>query len=234
MTAGPEAPWTLRGELLVALAGGRRTSFLPADFRPLPGPSLVIAERITDSPVGPHAGLLVAEPARIGLRPGFCVTTAVTTCADGRVASHLNWGVPSELGTLRWSSNGDERELSWEERGIVIRGSAGRLGLPFLVPFRALQRRADGPVLVPGRLRAWVRLAKIDVEVPDDDPMVELAGRHPGAVLAAPRLVVQPARHPFGLFSSLRAPLRAAEPALAGRGDALVSAAPSRALSSAG
>src|SRR5438270_2715002 len=152
MTAGHEAPWTLRGELIVALSWRRRQlglpSELPGELRPLPGPTVLVGERVTDSPVGPHVGLLVAEPARIGLRPGWCVTMAVTTCADGRVASHLNWGVPAELGVLRWSADGDDRELWWEERGLVVRARAARRGLPFLVPYRALQRRADGPVVI--------------------------------------------------------------------------------------
>ncbi len=44
--------------------------------------------------------------------------------------------------------------------------------------------------------------------------LATLSGTHPGAVMAGARILARPARHPAGLWSSLRAPLVAPEPAL--------------------
>ena len=53
-------------------------------------------------------------------------------------------------------------------------------------------------------------------DVPEDDPLGWLAGAHRGVVIRYARLVLRPARRPTGLFSTLRAPLRAAEPGTPG------------------
>ena len=90
-----------------------------------------------------------------------------------------------------------------------------------------MQRRTDGPVVVPGRLRGLARYAHVDVDIPDDDALSALAGRHHGLTVDGMRFVVRPARSPVGWTSTLRAPLHAPEPALS-------SPVPTRAYSSAG
>src|SRR5207248_6305869 len=122
--------------------------------------------------------------------------------------------------------------LRWEDRGVEVRAlssaapgragraaRAGRLRLPFLVPMRSLQRRTDGPVVVPGRVRGIARFAPVEITVPAEDPLVWLSGRHHGVVVSGARVLLRPARHHTGLFSTFRSPLRAAEPALSVPGD---------------
>jgi hypothetical protein len=86
------------------------------------------------------------------------------------------------LGKPHWSRDGSELVLRWEERGIVVRGTAGVRALPGLLPYSSLQRRADGPVYVTGRLRGSARLARVKLVVPADDPLSFLAGRHRGSL----------------------------------------------------
>lgn len=211
----PFAPWQLSGESLVGLAAARRSwPTLPWGLQPLPGPSLVVAVSFATSPVGPYLELAIGEPARLGVRPGWCITTMVVDSAASRLGGRLNWGFPKELGTLVWRSDGPDRELHWVERNIVVRGHASGLPLPVLVPVRTLQRRSDGPVVVPGRLLGRGRVGLVEVEVPEGDELALLAGRHPGMHVAGMRFIMRPARHPVGLASTLRAPLRAPEPAL--------------------
>ena len=213
--SAPFAPWQLSGESLLGTVAARRSCpVLPWGLQPLPGPSLVMAVCFATSPVGPYLELAVAEPARLGVRPGWCVTTMVVDSAASRLGGRLNWGFPKELGTLVWESDGPDRELRWVERDIVVRGRARGLPLPVLVPVRTLQRRGDGPVVVPGRLRGRGRLGRIEVRVPGGDHLDHLSGRHLGLHIAGMRFLVRPARHPVGLASTLRAPLRAPEPAL--------------------
>jgi hypothetical protein len=187
---------------------------LPEGLGRLPGPSAMVAARYDDSPVGPYRELAVAQPAHLGARPGMCITTMAVTSVDSRLGGRINWGFPKELGTLVWLDEGDERVMRWEERGIVVRATPVGPPLPVLIPLRALQRRADGPVSVMSRARGRGRVARITVETPDDDPLAGLSGRHRGLIVAGLRLVVSPARCPVGLTATLRAPLRAPEPAL--------------------
>jgi hypothetical protein len=211
----PVAPWVLSGESLVALVrGAESVAPLPSGLRRAPGPSVVAATYYTGSPAGPYLELAVGQPARLGLRPGWCFTTMVVDAPGSRLGGRLNWGFPKELGRLVWKTNGDERELRWLDRDIVVRGTPSRVVLPIVVPVRALQRRNDGPVVVPGRLRGLARLTRVQVHAPESDPMVSLAGSHPGVHVGGMRFTVRPARHPVGWASSLRAPLRAPEPAL--------------------
>src|SRR5439155_1679442 len=169
----PHAPWALVGECVVGVVRRRKlASTLPAGIHRLPGPCVVTAVRYSDSPVGPYLELAVGEPARLGARPGLCVTTMVVTTAEARVGGRLNWGFPKEVGALRWRSHGDEREVVWEDRDIVVRGRPWGPAPPLLVPMRALQRRGDGPVVVPGRLRGRAQLARVELEVPDGDALV--------------------------------------------------------------
>ncbi len=215
MVAAPFAPWALAGESLTGLARCRvRLGPVPWGLQPLPGPVLVVAACFSESPVGPYLELAVGEPARLGVRPGWCITTMVVDSAESRVGGRLNWGFPKELGTLVWRHDGAWRELRWVERDLVVRGRPGGPPLPMMTPVRTLQRRSDGPVVVPGRLRGLARLACVEVEANPGDALEPLVGRHPGVHVAGMHLLVRPARHPVGLTSTLRAPLRAPEPAL--------------------
>jgi hypothetical protein len=215
----PHAPWALRGEVLVAWVGGRPVrSALPAGAQPLPGPTFVFGVRYTDSPIGPFLEFGVAEPARLGLRPGLCVTELVVSDPAAKVGLRCNWGYPAEVGELTWAADADERVLRWEDRGIEVRAQAMGPRLPALLGVRSIQRRGDGPVVVPRRLAALLRFARAVVTVPEGDPLAWAAGPHAAITLSAARLVVRPARHPSGLLSSFRAPLRAAEPGLSYRG----------------
>lgn len=215
-SSSPPAPWTLAGESIVCLARGADAVALPPGLRRVPGPTLLAAVRYTGSPVGPYLELAVGRPARLGSRVGWCITTMVVDSPASRIGGRASWGFPKELGTLSWMrvAAGEERVLRWDEREVEVRGVPTRFRIPALVPLRALQRRTDGPVVVPGRLRGLARLAKVTVSVPPDDPLGALGGDHLGVVVDSLRFVVKPARHPFGLTSSLRAPLHAPEPAL--------------------
>jgi hypothetical protein len=213
--AAPFAPWSLAGETLAGLARcPERLGPVPWGLAAVPGPKLVVATCYSESPVGPYLELAVAEPARLGARLGWCITTMVVDSAGSRRGGRLNWGFPKELGTLTWHRDGSRRELRWAERDVVIEGRPKGPPLPGLAPVRMLQHRSDGPVVVPGWLRGRVRLAALEVHAPEADPLAALAGRHPGVHVAGMHLRVRPARHPVGLASTLRAPLRAPEPAL--------------------
>jgi len=209
------APWELNGEAVVALVRrGKPAGPLPQGIETVPGPTVVVGASYADSPVGPYAELAVGVPARLGVRVGFCFTTMVATSSDARVGGRLNWGFPKELGTLVWTSAGDTRQLRWDERSVVMRGRPAGPRVPVFVRLRALQRRADGPVVVPWRIRGRARWGTIELKMPDGDPLAALSGQHRGALISAARLVVDPARRPVGRSATLRAPLRAAEPAL--------------------
>lgn len=238
----PHAPWALRGEVVAAVVGGRHRSLvgaggvgnagdvgarLPAGVRPLPGPAVALGVRYTDSPVGAYLELSVWEPARLGLRPGWCVSAMVVSEAAAKVGCRLNWGLPAQLGELEWSAEGDVRVVRWAEGGVVLRAvPRGRVVLPVVLPMRSVQERSDGPVLVPRRLGALLRRARVEVAVEPggEEGLSWLAGVHGGAVLSAARLVVRPARHPSGVLSSFRAPSRAAEPRLSYRSKAAAEA----------
>ncbi len=187
---------------------------LPDGLGRVPGPCTFTANRFDDSPVGPYRELAVGQPARLGARVGMSMTTMVVTSVDARLGGRVNWGFPKQLGTLVWLDEGDDRVMRWEERDIVVRATPSGPPLPVLCPLRALQRRADGLVSVHGLLRGRGRVARIEVDVPADDPLAGLAGSHLGLMVSGMRLVVQPARRPVGLAATLRAPLRAPEPAL--------------------
>ena len=211
----PHAPWILGGECVVTMASpGAPLGDLPEGLRRLPGPAQVVAARYDDSPVGPYRELAVGQPARLGARLGLCITTMAVTSVDSRLGGRVNWGFPKELSTLVWIDEDGDRVLRWEERSIVVRASPMGPPLPVLLPLRALQRRADGLVSVRGYAKGRGHVARVDVTTPADDPLAGLAGRHRGLLVSGMRLVVNPARRPVGLTATLRAPLRAPEPAL--------------------
>jgi hypothetical protein len=218
MEVGPR-PWRLTGECIVGVArGGRGREPLPAGIEPLPGPCLVLAAQYDESPVGPYRELAVAEPARLGARVGMCVTTMVVTTTESRRAGRANWGLPKDLGTLEWLNDGDARVLRWIERDLVVRATPVGPPLPTLVPFRTLQRRADGPVSALARVRGLARPAKVEVTVGEGDPLTWLAGGHLGTVLSSARMVMGEACPPEEARALRRAARRTArsapEPAL--------------------
>lgn len=187
-----DAPWSLRGEAVVAFCGGRM---------------LVIAERYEASPVGPYLSFGVARVARIGLRIGLRFTTMVVDNHDRLTAGRRNWGLPGEMGTLNWATVGDESVLVWHERSIEVRGRAQGGGFPLYAPLRLLQHRADGPVVVPSRVRGRVRKAAVDVLVPgEDDELRPLAGAHRGLVVTGMAAQLRPARVAVGHLWSGQAP----------------------------
>ena len=225
----PSAPWRLVGEVVLAWVPVPRElwALLPAGVSPLRGAfgrAALVGVSYSASPVGPYLELSLALPARLGLRPGLCVVFQVVSVPAARVAYRANWGLPAVVGPLTWESSpdGSERILRCSEPALELRGVPRGPAFPALVPVRSVQRRSDGPVVLPRRFLALVRLAGTTVTVGSSTdaghgfPGFErLAGRHPGAVMAGARILARPARHPAGLWSSLRAPLAAPEPALA-------------------
>jgi hypothetical protein len=176
---------------------------------------MIRATSYTDSPVGPFIELVVAEPAHLGLRPGWATVSMAVSNQDARLAGRLSWGYPTELATLTWHGDGRSRQLVWEERELVITASLVEPPLPLLLPVLGLQRRADGPVVVPGRLRGIARYAKVEVKVPDGNGALSLlAGRHAGLAISGLKLLRRPSRRPTGLLATLSAPLRAPDPGL--------------------
>jgi hypothetical protein len=212
----PDAPWALAGECFVGLARRRRPVELPGGLHPLAGlPRLIRATAYADSPVGPFVELVVAEPARLGLRPGWTTVSMAVSNAEARVAGRRSWGYPTELATLHWHGDGSHRELVWEERELVMTARLIEPPLPILLPVLGLQRRGDGPVVVPGRLRGIARFAKVEVTVPEGNGALSLlAGRHPGIAISGLKLLRRPSRLPTGLLATLSAPLRAPDPGL--------------------
>jgi hypothetical protein len=230
MSAGSfDPPWRMRGESILAWARMRKSdrrqlvSMLPRGVKVLPLlPAAVVGVAYQDSPVGPYHEFAIGVFGRIGLRPGLCVVLQVVDAPEARKVYRQEWGLPTDLGTFLWSRDGDERSMRWEERGIMLRGEPVGFRIPIGLPMRSVQRRSDGPVVLPRRLWCLMRLSRATIEVaePLSEQEVELgwlAGRHPGALLNHMRMVAGLARHPTGALSSLRAPSTArpsAEPAL--------------------
>lgn len=211
----PAAPWELAGECIVAFVRPRNGHpARPPGVAPLPGPLVVSAARFTESPVGPYLELAVGAPSRVGVRVGLCATLMVVDSVESRLGGRVNWGLPKELGTLRWLADSDRRELAWEERDVLVGGLATGPSLPMMAPVRSVQRRSDGLVVFGGHLRGQARRARVEIIAPGGDGLAGLAGTHLGMVVSGVRLVVNPARRPAGLAATLRAPLRAPEPAL--------------------
>ena len=253
----PAAPWRSVGEAVVAWVPAPRElrTLLPAGVSALPvrlggGHAVLVGAWYPTSPIGPYVELALLLPARLGLRPGLCVVFQVVSSPVARRAYRTNWGLPATVGSLSWDvvDGGAARELRWSAPGLVLRGVPRGPAFPAVLPLRSVARRTDGPVVVPQRVLALVRPAVTTVTMGDAADSQHgfvgfdrLAGSHPGAVLAGARFLTRPARHPAGLWSSLRAPLAAPEPAHAGAGlgvgrggDPRYSGAPHRALSSVG
>ncbi len=200
--------WRLTGECVVGMArrGKGWASGLPAVLSPFPGPVVVIAARYDVSPVGPYLEFSVAEPARLGLRTGLCLTSMAVTSPRARVLCRQRWDLPTEVAAMTWSADGDERSLVLEQREIVLSGRPTGPWAPVMLPLRSLQGGAWGPVVAPRRMRGRLRMAVVDLEVPPGDALAVVAGRHPGVMSARLSMVAHPPRRPAGLLSSI--PLR--------------------------
>lgn len=214
-----EAHWALLGEAIVAFVR-RKHHFhvgpFPRGLHPVPGPLLIMGERFIDSPVGPFLSLAIGEPVRLGVRPGYFFGISVLNAPEARRAGRQYWGFPHELGTLHWNSDTGVRSLEWEERSLRLEAVSSSRPFPLLVPIRTLQRRTDGLVIVPTRLRALTRKARVTVDAAEGDDLVDLRGSHRGWTLSGMVVRRGPARRASGIWSTLRAPLRAPEPGVAG------------------
>ena len=150
----------------------------PPPLRRAPGPVLVVAARYATSPVGPYRELAVAQPVRLGLRLATCAAAMVVDSAGSRDAGRRSWGLPTEMGTLHWSVEGDDVSLRWEEGGVAVTSHPAGPRFPVVIPFRSLQTLAGTPVHFGGRARGTGRFSLIDVAVEAGSPLACLAGRH--------------------------------------------------------
>jgi hypothetical protein len=160
------------------------------------GASALVACHWTRSPAGPFAEVMMVRPSRRRLD--------VTTLAVG---SREVAPAPDRAAALRWWSGGRRRELLWEARGLRLRLEAGAAWVPAVLPVRALHPEWRGHDLdrPPGRLSP----ARVQVEVPEDDPLAFLAGRRRGILVSSGALGVDEFR--FFLARPARVP-PAAEP----------------------
>lgn len=216
-----DPPWLLRGEGMLAWVAARPTPplVLPPGLSSIPGPGAVVAMRYDDTPVGPYVELSVVVPARLGLRVGVCTVAMVVTSPEALAECRRSWGLPAELGALRWSAaEPGHRSVVWEDRALAFTGRAfGPSAFVPVAPVRSVAWRPSGAVVLARRMRARVRPARCLIEVDGRDELSWLAGRHPGLSLAGVRIVAQAARRPAGLLSSVPwpepAPRAAPEPA---------------------
>ena len=206
MTTAPVAPWALLGDAMVCLARWRDRSTLPElppGIRRMPGPCLVMAARYYDSPVGPFLTFVIADPARVRGHLGWHASLAATDSIGAQVGLRLNWGVPADIADLTWIDRDQHMELRWGKRSLSMAADTRRVAMPMVIPARGLQRRTDGPVLVPGMARGLARLATTSVHTYPGDELAPIAGQHVGIVVKGLRYVVKPAQGPAGLFSTL-------------------------------
>lgn len=190
------APWDLAGACVVALVcRPAAADRLPEGLEPLGRWLVVVAACYSGSTVGPYLELAVGRPARLGRHPGLCVTTMVVSSAESRDGGRDNWGFPKTVGALGWSEGDGRPSLRWDDHDVVVapRGRSGA-GVPVAAPLRALQRRADGLVVVPATVRGRARPARVGITAPTGTPLADLDGDHPGLVVSRLRLTVGAAR----------------------------------------
>ena len=98
------------------------------------------------------SGMAVAEPVRLGTRLGTCATVIVVDSAGSREAGLTRWGLPKEMGTLHWSSEGEDVSLRWGGARRGGEGSAARAPVPGdrAVAVAAGPHRRPGPLRRPG------------------------------------------------------------------------------------
>ena len=157
--SAPLAPWELAGESIVGLARWRGSSRhgCPWGCVACRGRPWSRRRATASHPWGHSSSSWSGTPPRLGLRFGWHISEAVVTEADARLGGRLNWGFPSDMADLSWEIDGEERAVVWPSRGLTVRGRPRGMPLPWLVPVRALQRRSDGCVIVPGHQRGRAR-----------------------------------------------------------------------------
>lgn len=211
------ARWALQGESVMVLVPARpAVDSSPNSLHRLPGPTVVVAEHFTDSPVGPFVVLSIGSPVRLGMRPALHYFVSVISSTTARRAGRSFWGFPHQLGTLSWVCEGDMTHIRWEEQELAIDAQASRRALPFFLPMRSAQVRTDGPVIVPSWNRGMARRAQVDISSAEQGPAAFLGGSFRGLCISGLNVRRKEARVPAGVFSSLRAPLRAPDPGVAG------------------
>ena len=130
------------------------------------------------SPVGPSVELVAGEwglplTRRRGLRE-------TTLAVSGGLARP-----EAERSALKWWSQGDLREVIWEDRELRIHAEISRRAFPMTVPGRLLHPGWPGDDHAPPRIPVRFRRARVEIEVPKDDPLVGwLAGRCPAVLLS--------------------------------------------------
>lgn len=215
--ASDSARWALLGESVVAFAHVRtERSSIPRTLHRIPGPVVVIAERFAESPIGPFSVLSIGAFVRLGLRPAMHYFVSVVSSTEARRTGRSYWGFPYQLGTLSWNVDAVHTRVRWEEQELMIHARAHRRPVPFLLPVRSAQIRSDGPVVVPEWTRGFARRSQVAISSASQGPAAFLDGEYKGFRISGLHVHRSPARVPFGLFSSLRAPLRSPEPGVAG------------------
>lgn len=189
--------WAALGECIVGLVGGDAARHLryviPEGTAPMPGPAAVIAASWSASPVGAFREFVVVRPARIGAHLAWAVVESVVN-EGGAACGRSAWGSQPSIGDLAWWVDGDRRQLEWVNRAITVTGTVGRIAMPVFLPLRTVM----GGEVVPGRLRGWGRLARVDIDVEDPaDPLGSAAGRHHGLVIGGAHLDLAPLRPPL-------------------------------------
>lgn len=141
----------------------------------------------TRSPFGPFTELAVGKIA-IGLGPGGLPGLRRRTIAVGPGSHPVPEG--AEVAALKWWAEGRVREVHWDERGLRLRAKIGRTG--FRAPFVARMATSDAGLAPRGKAGLPSRgiLARVDVEVPRDDPLAALAGRRHGLLASTARLAL--------------------------------------------
>jgi len=195
---GVAQEWASAGEVAVALIGGRRpSSDLAPHVKRLPGPGLVVAVRFQASPIGPFTELSVMEPVRRGVHVGMSITRSVVDDDRARRDGFGHWGLPPELGALRWTHDGEAVEVRWDEEGLDLRVEPTRRPVPVVVPMRLLQARNSDPVIGPARIRGLMRVGRAEIGAPAEGAFGMWAGAHRGALIAAQRIRMGPTMRPL-------------------------------------
>src|SRR5713101_8017520 len=152
----------------------------------LPGPRVLLA--FQDADIG--AGLIVARPARVGVRPVLWVTAAVVGDHEKRVRLQGGYGLMTEVGRVSWAADGHERRVAWPERELTISArSSRRVAVPMAIRIHLAQPRAGGPMLLPLWLAGLVHHVSARVEVRGGEPV-----RHRGVLLSGVHLAMRPAK----------------------------------------
>ncbi|HEX9547135.1 MAG TPA: hypothetical protein VF942_07340, partial [Acidimicrobiales bacterium] len=130
MPVNTEAGLTVRGEVLVVAIGQAVDDVRPMPLPALPGPRVLLA--FQDAEIG--AGLIVARPARVGVRPVLWVTAAVVGDHEKRVRLQGGYGLMTEVGRVSWAADGHERRVAWPERELTISArSSRRVAVPMAI-----------------------------------------------------------------------------------------------------